>query len=127
MFNVMLTLGLLVLGAVNIFSNIGDFYAPAPMINAILAQVHQAQSSFPSVAYTPTQLTATVGAILLTLQGANFGLIVWWALKRLRERKLAIWVPVLGSVFSTALTMIAMFSLMLADPTVRAAILSIGN
>lgn len=122
LFNFVLTVGLLVFGIVSIFQNLNDFSHPGDVINQALASMHANSDKFPDVTYVATSTTALVGGMLLTLQGANFGLIAWWAVTRLRSGKVSFWVPIVGAAISSTLTFIAMILLMLSDVTVMNAI-----
>ena len=118
-FNLVLTVGLLVFGAFNVFSSLADYLHPDLLISSVLAQFRVTDPNFPNVTYTATAATAVAGGILLTLQGANFGFITWWSFKRLNAKKFSFWVPMLGAAISSVLTMITMTALMFADPAVR--------
>jgi hypothetical protein len=113
-----LTIGLLAFGAVTLASNLGDYAHPADVINQLLTNLHQSDAKFPDIAYSATRLATSIGILLLTLQGANFGLITWWSVTRLRERKTAFWVPLIGAFVSSALTFVAVLVLLLSDPAV---------
>ncbi len=121
-FNLVLTVGLLVMGAINVFGSLAEYLHPGMLITGFLAQLSAADPNFPQVSYTTTAATDITGGLLLSLQGANFGLILWWSFARLRAKKFSFWVPLLGAAISSVLTMIALTTLMLADPTVRHAL-----
>jgi hypothetical protein len=113
-----LTLGLLVFGAVTLTSNLADYAHPADVINQLLTNLHRSDAKFPDISYSAAGLASSIGVVLLTLQGANFGLITWWSVTRLRERKVAFWIPLIGAFISSALTFIAVLVLLLSDPAV---------
>ncbi len=127
LFNLVLTIGLLVFGVVNIFNNIGAFVNPATLVNQVLTQLHATDAKFPELTYATTSVTTTVGSILLTLQGANFGLITWWAFKRMSARKSSFWVPVIGAAISSTLTFITLLGLILSDSTIMNAIIEFSK
>jgi hypothetical protein len=123
MFNFALTIMLLIFGAFNVFGNLHDYLDPGTLANAVLEELHASSPRFPVVVYTPTSLTATVGAVMLTLQGANFGFIAWWSIARLRARKFSFWVPMVGAAISSTLIFVTLVIVMSADPEVVAAII----
>lgn len=127
MFNFVLTVGLLVFGIVSIFENLGNYTHPGEIINQALASIHAESPKFPVVTYVATSTTALVGSILLTLQGANFGMITWWAITRMRAGKVSFWVPPIGALISSTLTFFALVMLMLSDPAITKAITDFVN
>ncbi|MEN9752095.1 MAG: hypothetical protein RLZZ600_1142 [Actinomycetota bacterium] len=122
MFNLVVTIGLLVFGVVSIANSLGEYIHPGELVDQMLVSLHAQSAKFPVITYTPTAITTFVGGLLLTLQGANFGLITWWAVSRLRASKPAFWVPILGAFISNALTFIALVALLITDPTIMNAI-----
>lgn len=127
LFNLVLTVGLLVFGAVTIANNLSEYVNPGTLINQVLSQLHASTPGFPELTYDSTPTTAAIGAILLTLQGANFGLITWWAFTRLRAGKSSFWVPLVGAAISSTMTFIFMSGLLLSDSAVMNAILEFGK
>lgn len=127
MFNFALTIMLLVIGAFNLFGNLHDYVDPGTLANAVLTQMHTGDAKFPVVTYTPTELTAIVGAVLLTLQGANYGLMLWWSIQRMKARKFSFWVPLVGAGISSVLVFSTLAILLFSDPEVRAALLTFAN
>lgn len=122
LFNFVLTIGLLVFGAFSLFENLGNYSQPGDVINAALSSLHTENSKFPVVIYTATAVTSFAGGLLLTLQGANFGFITWWAVSRLRAGKPSFWVPMVGALISSTLVFVAIVGLMVSDPTIVKAI-----
>jgi hypothetical protein len=127
MFNFVLTMGLLVFGVISLFENLGNYSHPGDVVNQALANVHAQNSKFPAVTYAVTSTTALVGSVLLTLQGANFGLIAWWAITRMRSGKVSFWVPLVGALISSTLTFIALVTLMLNDASIVKALTDFIN
>jgi hypothetical protein len=127
LFNLVVTVGLLVFGAVSVTNSLGEFLHPGSVVNEMLASLHTQYAKFPVITYTPTSLTTTVGAVLLTLQGANFGLIAWWAISRLRAGKPSFWIPVLGAFICNVLTFIALGILLVSDPVIMNAIVAFAK
>lgn len=127
MFNFALTIMLLVFGAFNLFGNLHDYLDPGTLANTVLTQMHANDSKFPVVTYTPTELTATIGAVLLTLQGANYGLMLWWSIQRMKARKFSFWVPMVGAGISSVLVFATLAVLLFSDPDVRAALLAFAG
>ena len=115
------------MGVFNLFSNMGDYLSPGMLVNTVLEQLHASTPQFPVVTYTPTETTRLVGSILLTVQAANYGFFVWLSIKRLRERKFSFWAPILGATISACLVFLTLLGLMLADPAVKAAIISLAG
>ena len=127
LFNLVLTIGLLVFGVVNLFNNLGLYVSPGTLVNQVLTQLHATDAKFPVLTFESTAATATVGSILLTLQGANFGLITWWAFKRMSARESSFWVPLVGAAISSTLTFIALFGLLVSDSAIMNAIIEFSK
>ena len=122
MFNFVLTIGLLVFGAFSLFENLGNYSHPGEIINTALASMHTENAKFPVITCTATATTAFVGGLLLTLQGANFGFITWWAVSRMRAGKPSFWVPVIGALIASTMVFVALVGLMISDPAIVKAI-----
>ena len=118
LFNLVVTVGLLVFGAVSVANSLGEYLHPGDLINQMLVSLHAQSPAFPVVTYTSTATTAFIGGLLLTLQGANFGLIVWWALSRLRASMPAFWIPVVGAFISSTLTFVMLVILLVGDAAI---------
>ena len=118
LFNFVLTIGLLVFGAMSVFQSVGDFLNPSEVINQALASLNAQNAKFPLVTYSHPEISKFAGSLLLTLQGANFGLITWWAIRRLRTGKISFWVPLVGAAVSSILTLIVVGLMMTGDSTV---------
>jgi hypothetical protein len=60
---------------------------------------------------------ALVGAALVSAIGGLvlFALVAWWSVVRLRKRKRTVWVPLLGGLVASVLTLSAFLTVMLQD------------
>jgi hypothetical protein len=60
---------------------------------------------------------ALVGAALVSAIGSLvlFVLVAWWSVVRLRNRKRTVWVPLLGGLVASVLTLSAFLTVMLHD------------
>lgn len=121
LFNFVLTVGLLVFGIISIFQNLNDYLHPADIVNEALANMHVQNSKFPEVTYDRPRVSAAAGSFLLTIQGANFGLITWWAVTRLRAGKVSFWVPMVGAAIASILSFITIVLMITSDQPIMAA------
>ncbi|WP_144766269.1 DUF6264 family protein [Curtobacterium sp. 9128] len=60
-------------------------------------------------ALTTAAIVSAVGGIVV------FVLVVWWSIVRLRQRKRTVWVPLLGGVVASVVTMVAFVTVLMQD------------
>lgn len=102
-----MTVGLLVLGLWSVLQSLS--------VGQVASAVRQAFEQQYTTFSDPSALTtaAIVGAVASVLL---FALTLWWSIRRLRARRWTFWVPLLGGVVSTAVSVAAFFVVVLQDP-----------
>lgn len=104
------TIALLVLGAFGAVNTAASLQMLPQQISLVYEQ--QGVGEFTPPEWLPT-LTITGTVVQLALYAATLG----WSILRLRARKTAFWVPLLGGVLSIVLMMVLVSIVFLNDPT----------
>ena len=117
------TILLLVLGVFGVFTTIATLQAlPEQLPRAIQQAAEMLGTSGATLDYTPGPevpgllLAGSIAQIVLWL------LIAWWSVARLRARRLAFWVPLIGGAVSFVLLYAVMFIVVMSDPALMDAL-----
>lgn len=102
-----MTVALLVLGLVSVLQSL----AIAQVASAVRQTFEQRYTALsdPSGLTTAAVVGAIAGVVL-------FLLTAWWSVRRLRARRWTFWVPLLGGVVSTAVSVVAFAVVVMQDP-----------
>lgn len=108
------TVGLLVLGLWSVLQSLS--------IGQVASAVRQTFEQRYTTFSDPSALTtaAVVGAVSSVVL---FALTLWWSIRRLRARRWTFWVPLLGGVVSTAVSVTAFLVVVMQDPRFVEAVL----
>lgn len=104
------TIALLVLGA---FGSVNTAVS-LQMLPQQISLVYEQQGIG---AFTPAEWLPTLTMVGTVLQLALYAATLGWSILRLRARKTAFWVPILGGVLSIVLMMVLVSIVFLNDPT----------
>ena len=115
-FDRVVSIVLLVVGGFNVFSSLGDFLNMPVTLNKLLTALHAQMPEFAQMTYTDTGLAQPMGMILITAEGLIFGLTVWATVRRLSDRKLAFWVPIVGWAVTSILVFGGQMICLFNDP-----------
>ncbi|GGK97994.1 uncharacterized membrane protein YhaH (DUF805 family) [Curtobacterium luteum] len=109
-----MTVGLLVLGLWSVLQSL----SVGQVASAVRQTFEQRYTTFsdPSV-LTGAAIVGAVASVVL------FALTLWWSIRRLRARRWTFWVPLLGGVVSTAVSVTAFLVVVLQDPRLVDAVL----
>lgn len=125
-----MTWGFLFIGAFTVFSdlkyvlNVRDALIElyAALGTMFSENFSRTLAPLPAGAFANTTLLTQLGWVSVTTSAIALGLVVWGSLKRMREKKLAWWVPLVGLLASNmainAILLIAFFS----DPLIMTAV-----
>ncbi|MFJ4294802.1 DUF6264 family protein [Curtobacterium sp. NPDC089689] len=102
-----LTVGLLVLGLWNVLGSL--------RVGTTASQVRQTFERQYTTFSDPSALT-TAAVVIAVAAVVLFALTVWWSVRRLRARRRTFWVPLLGGVVWTAVSVTAFFVVLMQDP-----------
>lgn len=112
-----ITILLLVVGVFGAWSAIGSLQSLPTLLPEALRQASEMLGNGgASFEYTPAP---EVAGLILTGQIIQFvilALVVWWSIARLRARRLAFWVPLVGGVLSFIALYAIMFAIIVSDP-----------
>lgn len=108
------TVGLLVLGLWSVLQSL----SVGQVASAVRQTFEQRYTTFsdPSALTTAAIVGAVSGVVL-------FALTLWWSIRRLRARRWTFWVPLLGGVVSTAVSVTAFLVVVMQDPRFVEAVL----
>jgi hypothetical protein len=108
------TVGLLVLGLWSVLQSLSI----GQVASAVRQTFEQRYTTFsdPSALTTAAVVGAVSGVVL-------FALTLWWSIRRLRARRWTFWVPLLGGVVSTAVSVTAFLVVVMQDPRFVEAVL----
>ncbi|MDQ0576006.1 DUF6264 family protein [Agromyces albus] len=111
------TILLLVVGVLGAWSAIGSLQSlPTVLPEALRQASEMLGTGGAAFDYTPAP---EVAGLILTGQIIQFVLlafVVWWSIARLRARRLAFWVPLVGGVLSFIALYAIMFAIIMSDP-----------
>jgi hypothetical protein len=111
------TILLLVVGVLGAWSAIGSLQSlPTVLPEALRQASEMLGTGGAAFDYTPAP---EVAGLILTGQIIQFvllALVVWWSIARLRARRLAFWVPLVGGVLSFIALYAIMFAIIMSDP-----------
>lgn len=108
-----LTVGLLVIGLMSVLQGL-SIGTTASTMRTYLEQQYTELSD-------PAALSSAVLVRAVVLV-AVFVLVVWWSVRRLRARRRAVWVPLVGGIVATVLGIVPVFVVILQDPAFVAAV-----
>lgn len=125
-----MTWGFLVIGVYTVFSDLSfvlnvrdaliDLYTA---IGDVFAESFKTTlAPLPAGAFPDTALLTQLGWISVTIEAIALGLIVWGSLKRMREKKLAWWVPVLGLFATNMIINVILMTVFFSDQAVMTAV-----
>ena len=125
-----MTWGFLVIGVYTVFSDLSfvlnvrdaliDLYTA---IGDVFAESFKTTlAPLPAGSFPDTALLTQLGWISVTIEAIALGLIVWGSLKRMREKKLAWWVPVLGLFATNMIINVILMTVFFSDQAVMTAV-----
>lgn len=111
-----ITWGLLGLGVYTVFSGLGAFINPRSQMNALYTELNKLEPALQLTTYNNVPFATAIGWVCVTVQAAILGLIIWWALRRMRANKPAWWIPVVGYLIANTLVSILLLVALCGDP-----------
>lgn len=112
----LITWGLLILAGYSVFTGLGDYINPRVSMNAVYDELNTLEPKLGLGAYGNIQAATMIGWVAVTVQAVILGLTVWLSITRMRAKKMAWWVPVLGGILNTLLALVWMTAACLVDP-----------
>jgi hypothetical protein len=115
-FDRVVAIALLVVGLFSIFGSLSDYLSLPLTLNRLLAELHKQMPEFAQMTYTDKGLAQPMGMIMITVEGLIFGLTVWLTVRRISDRKLAFWVPIVGWAVTSILVFAGQLVCLVNDP-----------
>jgi len=103
------TIFLLAFGLVYVISGVPGYFTLAETIQNMFDQLGAG-------AYTPTELTSVVGGLIVVSQSILWIAATVWSFSRLRQGRLAFWIPLAGGVVNFLISAILLGMLLISDP-----------
>ncbi len=104
------TIGLLVVGLVNVLSSLGGFFNLAATLDQTL-QIMGLEGEFTN--FAAARVWGPVAAVALII---GYAITVWRAVRRVKAHQPAWWVPLVGFVITTVIVSICISVPMFGDP-----------
>jgi len=101
-----LTVGLLAFGLVSVVQSLS--------VGKVASTVRRTLEAQYTALNDPSALS-TAAAIAAITNVVVFALVAWWSIRRLRARKRTFWVPLVGAVVATAISVIAFVVVVMQD------------
>jgi hypothetical protein len=98
---------------VDLYSALGDVFAQA--FKTTLAP-------FPSDAFPHAALLAFLGWVSVTVEAIGLGLVIYYSRARMRAKKLAWWVPVVGLFASSMIINVTLTAVFFSDSAIMTAV-----
>lgn len=108
-----LTIGLLAVGAVNLFFSVPQFANFGDSLREVFTQ-----NGFG--AYTSDGLAGVLGAVAIVAQLVILSFTVFFARRNLAAGRISFWIPLVGAVLSLVVVTAVVLSAMLPDPALQA-------
>jgi uncharacterized membrane protein len=108
-----LTIGLLAVGAVNLFFSIPQFANFGDSLREVFTQ-----NGFGT--YTSDGLATVLGAVAIVVQLVILSFSVFFARRNLAAGRVSFWIPLVGAVLSLIVVTAVVLGAMLPDPALRA-------
>ena len=112
-----ITWGLLGVAVFSVLSGLGDYVNLTRTLNAAYDQLNTMQPGLNLAPYSNPGLASTLGIAIVMGQAIVIGLTFWWAIHRMKAKKLAFWVPVVGFVVASAVILMFTLIAFFGDPS----------
>ena len=125
-----MTWAFLILGVYSVFSDLsfvldvrGSLIDLYTAIGDVFTETFKTTlAPLPSNAFPDVSGLAYLGWVSVTVEAIALGLIVWGSLKRMREKKISWWVPVLGFFAANMVINIILMTVFFSDAAVMTAV-----
>lgn len=91
-------------GAITVFTSIGDYTNMEQYLSSVYQQFVAAQQGVSLGRYPDPELARVLGLAMMTADAAIFGFTVWWSVTRMNANRRAIFVPVVGWLIASAVS-----------------------
>ena len=126
-FDRMITWGLIFVAVYSVFSGLGDYINPRNAMNLLYEELNTLNPAFKLGNFENIKFAVQMGWVAVTIQAVVLAMVVWISRQRMKAKKFAWWIPVLGAVISNALSTTCIFIALFADPSFQAAMNNLIN
>ena len=126
-FDRMITWGLIFVAVYSVFSGLGDYINPRNSMNLLYDELNTLNPAFKLGAFENITFAVQMGWIAVTIQAIVLAMVVWVSRQRMKAKKFAWWIPVVGAVISNALSTACIFIALFSDPGFQEGINSLIN
>lgn len=116
----LITWGLILIGIYSVFTGLGDYVNPRPVMNAMFEEMNTIFPEMKLGSFENVKLATTLGWVAVTLQAIVLALTVWFAQKRMKAKKFSWWIPVVGAFVANILSMVCVGIALGTDPGFQA-------
>ena len=111
-----ITWGLIFVGVYSVFSGLADYINPRPIMNALFDELNNVVPGLEVGTFTNIQFAVMMGWIAVTAQAVILALVVWLSRERMKAKKMAWLVPIIGAIIANVVSTACIFASMFADP-----------
>jgi type II secretory pathway component PulF len=111
----------------SVFSGLGDYINPRNSMNLLYDELNTLNPAFKLGTFENITFAVQMGWIAVTIQAIVLAMVVWVSRQRMKAKKFAWWIPVLGAVISNALSTACIFIALFSDPGFQEGINSLIN
>lgn len=122
-----ITWGLIFVAVFSVFTGLGDYINPRPAMNMLVDELNTLIPNFNMGTFTAVDFAIKMGWIAVTIQAIILALVVWFSRERMKAKKRAWWIPVIGAVVSNMLSTACIFASLFADPSFQESLNSVMN
>lgn len=126
-FDRMITWGLIFVAVYSVFSGLGDYINPRNSMNLLYDELNTLNPAFKLGTFENITFAVQMGWIAVTIQAIVLAMVVWVSRQRMKAKKFAWWIPVVGAVISNALSTACIFIALFSDPGFQEGINSLIN
>jgi hypothetical protein len=122
-----ITWGLIFVAVYSVFSGLGDYINPRNSMNLLYDELNTLNPAFNLGTFENITFAVQMGWVAVTIQAVVLAMVVWISRQRMKAKKFAWWIPVLGAVISNALSTACIFVALFSDPGFQEGINSLIN
>jgi hypothetical protein len=122
-----ITWGLIFVAVFSVFSGLGDYINPRASMNLLYDELNTLNPDFNLGTFENITFAVQMGWIAVTIQAVGLAMVVWVSRQRMKAKKFAWWIPVLGAVISNSLSTACIFIALFSDPGFQEGINSLIN
>ena len=115
-FDRMITWGLIFVAVYSVFSGLGDYINPRNSMNLLYDELNTLNPAFNLGNFENITFAVQMGWVAVTIQAVVLAMVVWISRQRMKAKKFAWWIPVVGAVISNALSTACIFIALFSDP-----------